>query len=200
MFIIFPRRSRPNVNDIDYRRNQRALRWVLGFLVGAGLLVGVGKSIIEAQIPKAAKRDAATLGEIVLKDVPHSTFGYLRSALSPLSPAPAIEDCVGGGRAAGEKVQYYNCKKAIWGRGQLFMAIFVTRQGFYAPKNISDDRPVAGIRINSEFRGTLCGKSMREVMDSRSACGAQPEIERNGNGTSFIYVGLRRDSVNRPIY
>jgi hypothetical protein len=198
MFIIFPRRSRPNVNDIDYRRNQRAFRWVIGALVGAGLLVGVGKIIIAAQIPKAAKQDAATLGEIALKDVPHSTFGYLRSALSPLSPAPAIEDCVGGGQATA--VRYYNCKLATWGRGQLFMAIFVTRQGFYAPKNVSDDRQVAGLRINSEFRGTLCGKSMREVMDSGTACGAQAEIEKNGNRASFIYVGLRRDSVNRPIY
>lgn len=197
MFVIFPRRSRPNVNDIDYRRNQRALRWVLGSLVGVGLLVSVGKMIIAAQIPRAAKRDAATLGEIVLKDVPHSTFGDLRSALSPLSPAPAIEDCVGG--EPGAKVRYYNCKMAIWGRGQLFMAIFISRQGFWAPKDISDDRPVAGIRINSIFRGTLCGKSMREVMDSGTACGARAEIE-NGNGASFIYVGLRRDSVNRPIY
>jgi len=195
MFIIFPRRlgpaaSRPGGN-----------RWVLGFmaiLFGGALLMGVGEIIVAAQIAKAAKRDAATLGEIVLKDVPHSTFGYLRSALSPLSPAPAIEDCVGG--KPGASVRYYNCKMATWGRGQLFVAIFVTRQGFWAPKNVSDDRPVAGIRINSEFRGTLCGKSMREVMDSGTACGARAEIERNGNRASFIYVGLRRDSVNRPIY
>ena len=158
----------------------------------------IGGVYTTISLAKAAKRDAAVSGGIVLKDVPHSTFGYLRSALSPLSPAPAIEDCIGGAPEA--KVRYYNCKKATWGRGQLFMAIFVTRQGFYAPKVVSDDRPVAGIRINSEFRGTLCGKSMREVMDSGTACGAQAEIEKNGNRASFIYVGLRRDSVNRPIY
>lgn len=194
MFIIFPRRLRRPRDPAATRRTLGVIAIAVG---GIFMLSVIGGVYTYISTTRAVKRDVAASGEILLKDVPHS-FGDLKSALSPLSPDPAIEDCVGGG--SGAKVRYYNCKMAVWGRGQLFMAIFISRQGYWAPKNVSDDRPVAGIRINSEFRGTLCGKSMREVMDSGTACGARAEIERNGNGASFIYVGLRRDSVNRPIY
>ncbi len=201
-FIILP--ANPHHRDSRGNRDSRRavpsrlifIAIVLGAIFLLALLVLGLASVIQgpkmaARAAKAVQQDAAVLGEIDLKDVPHSTFGYLKSTLSPLSVT--VGDC------RGDHVKYSNCKEASWGHG-LVAAIFVNDPGFFAAKDIADVRRAAGIRINSEFRGTLCGKSMHEVMDAYSACGAPVEIEKDLNGSSSIYEGLRRDQQRRNIY
>jgi hypothetical protein len=169
---------------------------VLGAIfVSALVILGVVGVIrapkMAAKAAKAAQEDAAALGEIDLKDVPHSTFGYLKSTLSPLSVT--VADCRGD-------VKYSNCKVATWGHSGLVRAIFVTGAGFLGPKDIPDDRRAAGIRINSEFRGKLCGQSIQKTLERSVACDVGVVIERGPNGSASIYEGLRRDQQNRNIY
>jgi len=159
--------------------------FVLGLLVVfvAGIVNPKGAKALELRTA-----DAKAVGEIDLKDVPHSTFGYLKSTLAPLPVR--VEECKGVG------VNYSNCKKATWGHG-LVSAIFVTGEGFWGAKDIADDRPVAGIRISSEFQGKLCGQSIQRTLERSVACDVGVEIAKDSTGR-FVYEGLHRDPHRPP--
>jgi hypothetical protein len=128
--------------------------------------------------------DAATLGDPDLKlDGVWVWFGDLKKSLSPLKLK--IKDC----REPG--IRYVDCKEAQWGSAGIVRARFLMSKRSDHSEIGDLNNQLHELRINDNFKGTLCGERIDQVKASKVACGHPITVVNYGTGRNDILMAHR---------
>ena len=136
---------------------------------------------------KLSEKAAARLGQVDLKLDDATNYEYLKKQL--LQPLQSIS-CYGDIRTS---IVYSDCKETTWGSPGFISARFITVEGVLGEKRIGNSSYLYDIKINTHFKGTVCGKEIPEIINSGRACGYDISPEGSSTRVKSIMVHVLKD-------